>query len=113
MPEATDSAKTRADSLGVNLDEVEGSGSEGRITVADVEAAASSSPEADAPASEPPRDPVAVQLNPATGLGAYAFEDGFQIFDRQTKIVDADKYDVYKSEKISRGGVDQKVLVKA
>jgi pyruvate/2-oxoglutarate dehydrogenase complex dihydrolipoamide acyltransferase (E2) component len=36
IPDATEAAKHRAENLGVDLSEVEGSGAEGRITVEDV-----------------------------------------------------------------------------
>lgn len=39
-PDATDAAARKADELGVDLTAVEGSGKDGRVTVADVEAAA-------------------------------------------------------------------------
>jgi len=38
---ATEAALSKAGEVGVDLDEIEGSGAEGRITVRDVEAAAS------------------------------------------------------------------------
>ena len=41
-PEATEAAERKADELGVDVSEVDGTGSEGRILVADVEEAADS-----------------------------------------------------------------------
>jgi pyruvate/2-oxoglutarate dehydrogenase complex dihydrolipoamide acyltransferase (E2) component len=41
-PEPTDAAQAKADELGVNLADVSGSGKDGRVTVNDVEAHASS-----------------------------------------------------------------------
>lgn len=66
-PEATEAAEREAENLGVDLENVDGSGKDGRILVKDVEAAASEAePETDAPAEpveggegEPAEQPAA------------------------------------------------------
>lgn len=110
MADATDNAKARAEELGVNIDEIEGTGQDGRVLVSDVEAFARAPEEAQAEdAPKAPAPLVRAIINPATRLGAYGFEDGFEVFEGKTKRLSEDEFEKYSKVK-HRG---KQVLVKA
>lgn len=92
MVDATDSAKVRAEELGVNLDDVQGSGQDGRILVSDVEAAASG---IDASEAE---EQFMVRLNPATGLGGYAFDADFAVLADERYRLTREQYEKYSDK---------------
>lgn len=64
-PEATDAARQEAKALGVNLDEVQGTGQEGKVTVNDVRQNASDD-----------SGTKKVTLDPSFGIGEFVVEDG-------------------------------------
>lgn len=104
MADATETAKARAEELGIDLEEVEGTGQDGRVTAPDVEAFVK--------AQEAPRPPaplVRATLNPATQLGGYGFEDGYTIHQGEIKSLSEDEFEKYAKVK-HRG---KQVLVKA
>lgn len=113
MAEATDNARAKAEELGVDIEEVEGTGQDGRVIVSDVEAFASSAepqaePQAEAQAEPEPAPLVTARLNPSTQLGGYGFEDGFSVFAGKTYPLSEDEYKKYS--KVKRR--DKQVLVK-
>lgn len=44
-------------------------------------------------------EPVVVLLNPATGLGGYAFADGFNMVAGQRHLLTEEHYERYRQEK--------------
>lgn len=64
-PEATDAARQEATALGVNLDEVQGTGQEGKVTVNDVRQNASDD-----------SGSTKVALDPGFGVGELVVDDG-------------------------------------
>lgn len=112
MADATETAKSRAEELGVDLEAVEGTGQDGRVTAPDVEAFAKAQEEAqDAPQEQQssPASLVQAKLNPATGLGGYTFEDGLNVLPRQRCPMSEDEYK--ERAKVKHGGMQ--VLIKA
>lgn len=126
--DATDKARERADELGVDIDAIEGSGQDGRVTVGDVEAAAkgseagsseAGSPDADAPmeptadnaemptAAAPP-ETAEYMINPDTGLRGYDWGDGFGVVEGERPMLTQEQYDKYKTEKHN----GERILVK-
>lgn len=101
MKDATDTARTRARELSVDIEEVEGTGQDGRVTVPDVEASASSEVHGieDAPPEEVSTPPEVVVLNPDTGLGGYAFDAEFEVMPGYRYTVSFEKYEEYRREK--------------
>lgn len=116
MADATDAAKSRAQELGVNIEEVQGSGSEGRVTVPDVEAFAKAQEQGGTQQAQSqeeyqqsPVRMVQAILNPSTGLGGYTFEDGFDALPRKRYPLSEDDFKQYAKAK-HRG---KQVLIKS
>lgn len=109
MADATDTAKARAEELGVDLEKVEGTGQDGRVTAPDVEAFAKSQEEPQEGAPAPPAPLVRAVLNPATQLGGYGFEDGFSVYEGEPKSLSEEEFEKYS--KVKHDG--KQVLVKA
>lgn len=88
MADATETAKSRAEELGIDIEGVEGTGQDGRVTAPDVEAFAktqesSGGDSGEQEVSEPAPKTVEAMLNTRTGLGGYGFKDGFNALPRQ------------------------------
>ncbi len=110
MVDASEAAKTRADELDVNIEEVEGTGSGGNVKVSDVEAFAEDPGEAQAL----PEELVEVILNPETGLRAYGFDAEFSPVDKQSYLLTQGQYEEYGKQTLQDGfGVKRKIIVKA
>ncbi len=117
MTDASESAKTRAEELGVDIEEVEGTGASGNVKVSDVEAFAETrdSRQSDEPegeplgAPEPPAgEPVPVTLNPALGIGGYDFGvDAFPVDPKSSirageiKVMPKEDYDRHSKVKLN------------
>lgn len=101
MADATDTAKSRAEELGVDIEAVEGTGQDGRVTAPDVEAfakAQTESVEESQESSEPPKMVEAI-LNTQTGLGGYGFKDGFNALPRKRYSMTEAQYKERSKEK--------------
>ncbi len=112
---ASQEAEKRAEELGVDPEEVEGTGSDGRVKVSDVEAFAevNETEVAESESFEPPPEPVSVVLNPAVNLGAYDFGDGFGMQAGESKTLAHEDYERYSKHKVNAGGQSRAVIVKA
>ena len=101
MADASDAAKTRAEELGVNIEEVEGTGQDGRVKVSDVEAFAEAqgSEVGEQPAEESPAEErFLVRLNPDTYLRGYDFGDGFGVASAGRYLLTESQYKKYSDK---------------
>ncbi len=111
MKDATDKAQERAEELGVDIDAVEGTGQDGRVTVTDVEGY---DPSSDSSAEEEVEGPPEVyMLNPALDLGGYNFDADFDAINKQHYLLTQDKIKKYASQTMEdRYGVKRRIIIK-
>lgn len=102
MTDVTDSAQKRANELGVDLAQVEGSGQDGRILVSDVEAYSGTATGTSAESKEGQSEGSAIVnavLNKDTQLGGYAFSDGFSVVPGTHYQFSEDEFKQYSKAK--------------
>lgn len=110
MTDVTDSAQKRANELGVDLAQVEGTGQDGRILVSDVEASSGSGTSSESKEGQSEGSAVVnAQLNKDTQLGGYAFADGFSVLPGSRYQLSEEEFKQYSKAKYNGVQVLKKV----